>query len=216
MLSEPASPLGSAWGYGWGDCDWHGGKVKINVDRNVHYNSHINRESYRRNVNVDRSGRGDWQHDVNHRKGVSYRDNGTAQKFNRGTDAQAARSREDFRGRAEGGRQDLARSGTQAASARDRDGNVSNRSGAGDRGGAGERASGARALQRIERAQAGAVGAGAAKHSKASAKAAKCATPALEALRVVRGAVVDPKEKAAGAPAAAGTDEVSWRGRADD
>lgn len=96
-------------GYSWGDCDWHGGKVDIDVDRNVNINNtHINRENYKRNY---QGGRGDWQHDASHRKGVSYRDNATAQRFNRGTNAQAAQSREAFRGRADQGRQQLARDG---------------------------------------------------------------------------------------------------------
>ena len=56
-------------------------------------------------------GRGTWQHDASHRKGVSYRDQGTAQRFNRGSNAQAIASREAFRGRAESGRQDLGRGG---------------------------------------------------------------------------------------------------------
>jgi len=43
------------------------------------------------------------------RKGAAYRDNATAQKFNRGASADAVKSRETFRGRAEQGRQDIAR-----------------------------------------------------------------------------------------------------------
>src|ERR1700746_2217986 len=44
-------------------------------------------------------GRGDggrWQHNPEHRKGVSYRDQGTAQKFNRASTNDAIKSREQF------------------------------------------------------------------------------------------------------------------------
>jgi hypothetical protein len=57
------------------------------------------------------AGKGQWQHDAGHRGGVSYRDQGTAQKYNRGTGGEAAKSREAFRGRADQGRQDIARGG---------------------------------------------------------------------------------------------------------
>jgi hypothetical protein len=118
--------LGAAWGYAWGGCNWGRGDVDIDVNRNTNINNtRINREQYKQNFQArgQREG-GSFQHDPSHRKGVGYRDNNTAQKFNRGTDAQAAKARDDFRGRAEGGRQELARQG-----------------GPGDRGGLGEKGS---------------------------------------------------------------------------
>jgi len=125
--------LGAAWGYAWGGCNWHGGDVDINVNRNTNFNTNINRQRYQANFQArGQSAQGAWQHDASHRKGVAYRDQGTAQRFNRGTNAQAAASREAFRGRAESGRQELARGGA------DRFG----QGGGGDRGGAGSRAGG--------------------------------------------------------------------------
>jgi len=56
----------------------------------------------RTNINTGR-----WKHNPSHRKGVAYRDNATARKFNRGVDKGAAKSREQFRGRAEQGRKEL-------------------------------------------------------------------------------------------------------------
>src|SRR5262249_22340413 len=85
--------LGAAWGYAWGGANWRGGDVNIDVNRNTNINNNINRNNFR-NTNAS----GNWQHNAEHRKGVSYRDNATAQKFNRGTYAQAAKSREQFRG----------------------------------------------------------------------------------------------------------------------
>ncbi len=101
--------VGVAWGYAWGHCNWgrpghHG--VNININQNININRNINRNVYAKQY---QGGSGKWQHDASHRKGVSYRDQGTAQKFNRGTSKEAVRSREAFRGRAEQGRQDLSR-----------------------------------------------------------------------------------------------------------
>jgi hypothetical protein len=138
--------LGAAWGYAWGGCNWRGGDVDVDINRNTNFNRNINRESYRANVQArGQSGRGTWQHDASHRRGVSYRDQGTAQRFNRGTNTQAATSREAFRGRAEQGRQDLARGGAdqiRQGGATDRRGAGSREGGIGDRGSVGERGSG--------------------------------------------------------------------------
>jgi len=39
--------VGTAWGYAWGGCDWHGGNVKVNVNQNININNtHINRQNY--------------------------------------------------------------------------------------------------------------------------------------------------------------------------
>src|SRR2546427_5054845 len=85
--------LGAAWGYAWGGCNWHGGDVNVDVNRNTNFNRNINRQNYRANMEArGQRGQGTWQHDASHRRGVSYRDQGTAQRFNRGSDAQAAAS----------------------------------------------------------------------------------------------------------------------------
>ena len=134
--------LGAAWGYAWGGCNWHGGDVDININRNTNFNTNINRQRYQANFQArGQSVQGAWQHDATHRKGVAYRDQGTAQRFNRGTNAQAAVSREAFRGRAESDRQDLARGGADRfgqGGVGDRGGAGSREGGIGDRGGAGE------------------------------------------------------------------------------
>jgi len=102
--------VGAAWGYAWGGCNWHGGDVDIDVNRNTNINNNIDRGKYKDKVTGGQGGRGEWKHNPEHRKGVSYRDQGTAQKFDRGA-SRDAQSREAFRGRAEAGRQDLARGG---------------------------------------------------------------------------------------------------------
>jgi hypothetical protein len=132
--------LGAAWGYAWGGCNWGRGDVDIDIDRNTNFNRNINRENYRARVDArgGQGGRGSWQHDPGHRKGVSYRDQGTAQRFNRGSDARATASREAFRGRAESGRQELRRGGADQLGQR---GGVGDRGSVGSRGGVGDRSS---------------------------------------------------------------------------
>ena len=102
--------IGAAWGYAWGGCNWRRGDVNINVNRNTNINNSIDRGKYQNKVTNGQGGKGEWKHNPEHRKGVSYRDQGTAQKFDRGA-SRDAKSREAFRGRAESGRQDIARGG---------------------------------------------------------------------------------------------------------
>lgn len=72
----------------WGGCNWGNNQVNVNVDN---YNS-FNR------TNIANS---DWQHKVDHRRGVPYANADVARQFGRGG-ADAA-SREAFRGRVESG-----------------------------------------------------------------------------------------------------------------
>ena len=132
--------LGAAWGYGWGNCDWNGGNVKINNNNNININNKIDRGKYANQLPA--GGKGNWQHNAEHRKGASYRDQGTAQKFNRASTNDQIKSREQFRGRADQGRQDLGRGGAsdRAGPASDR-GLGGSQGAGGNRGGAGDRAS---------------------------------------------------------------------------
>ena len=106
----------------WGGCGWGGNDLTINHNRYNNFN--------RSNI----SGDGKFNHASQHRKGASYRDKATAQKYNRGGDAKASQAREQFRGRADAGRSQL--------SSMDR-----SQLGAANRG-AGDRAGGASASQR--------------------------------------------------------------------
>jgi hypothetical protein len=102
--------VGAAWGYAWGHSDWHGGDVDIDVNRNTNINNNINRDKYKQQYQgKGQGGQGKWQHDPSHRKGASYRDQKTAQKYNRGTSSDVAKSRDSFRGRTEQGSKDLSR-----------------------------------------------------------------------------------------------------------
>ncbi|MGO4814454.1 DUF3300 domain-containing protein, partial [Cupriavidus sp. 2MCAB6] len=127
-----ALATGFAWGVGlaaagaiFGNCNWGGGDVNINVNKATNID---------RNFDRTKTQNGKWQHDASHRKGVAYRDNASREKF--GRSVPGADGRNDYRGRGDaGGRQGAADRG----SAGDRAG-VSDR--AGDRGGerAGDRA----------------------------------------------------------------------------
>jgi Spy/CpxP family protein refolding chaperone len=133
--------MGAAWGYAWGGCNWHGGEVDVDVNRNTTINNNINRDQAKQKLQergqLNQNGQGKWQHNAEHRKGVSYRDQGTAQKFNRGSTSDSIQSREQYRGRAEQGRQDLGgRAAADRASVADRGGQGLGGGGAGDRAGA--------------------------------------------------------------------------------
>jgi len=106
----------------WGNCNWGGGNVNVDVNRNANFSKNVNRANIsNERVNQYRQGQGQggnrsqWNHSPQHRQGVQYRDQASQQKYNRGSNAQAVQSREDFRGRAEQGRQDLGRGGAQGA-----------------------------------------------------------------------------------------------------
>jgi hypothetical protein len=82
--------------------------VDIDVNRNTNFNRNIDRGKY---ATQYQGGRGNWQHNPEHRKGVAYRDQATGQRYNRASTNDAVRSRENYRGRGEAGRQEIGRGG---------------------------------------------------------------------------------------------------------
>jgi hypothetical protein len=87
----------------WGNCNWGSNDIDIDVNN---YNN-FNRNEFNRNeIN-----NGKWKHSPEHRQGVGYRDSATQQKYGRASNQDAVRSREDFRGRADQGRDQMAREG---------------------------------------------------------------------------------------------------------
>ncbi len=84
----------------WGNCNWGRGDVNVNVNR---YN----------NFNRTNISNGNWNHNVNHRGAVPYRDQRVSQQYGRGQAGDAA-SRDAFRGRAE---RDASRSSAGTCSA---------------------------------------------------------------------------------------------------
>lgn len=101
--------------------------MNYNINQNININNNINRNNY--SQRPGQGGSGTWQHDPDHRKGVSYGDQTTAQKYNRGASSEAAKSRESFRGRSETGRQDLSHASGDRASGLDKDRGTAGRGG---------------------------------------------------------------------------------------
>lgn len=90
----------------WGDCNWgHGGYGHGDVDIDINRYNEFNR------TNISNK---NWEHNVDHRKGVQYRDQKTQQRYAGNRAATNTANREQFRGRAEQGRQDIARGGADA------------------------------------------------------------------------------------------------------
>jgi hypothetical protein len=75
--------VGRAWGHGWGYWDWRNHYVNVNINRNININ--------RTNIQTTR-----WQHDASHRKGVTYRNEATRERY--GQSVKGAENRRDFRG----------------------------------------------------------------------------------------------------------------------
>lgn len=90
--------IGLAWGYAWGSCNWGGNDIDIDINRNTNINNNIDRSKYAKQNNLG-SGKGQWKHDPAHRGSVPYRNEATAKQFGGRSTADAAKSRESFRGR---------------------------------------------------------------------------------------------------------------------
>jgi len=141
--------IGAAWNNG--NCDWNSGDININ-------------NSFNRETNINRGDRGDrakggdrgqgggkWNHSPEHRQGAGYRDQASRDRFGGGQQRPGVDSRESFRGRAEQGRQEIARGGvSDRMSGSGGRGDLGGRGasqqpaggfGGGDRGGAGNRPS---------------------------------------------------------------------------
>ncbi|CAE6740327.1 hypothetical protein R69927_00751 [Paraburkholderia domus] len=99
----------------FGNCNWGGGDVNINVNKAANIDRNFDRTKVQG---------GKWQHDASHRQGVAYRDNASREKFAKNVSGADARG--DFRGR-NGEAGDRAGAGNRAGG--------SNNAGVGDRGG---------------------------------------------------------------------------------
>ena len=95
----------------WGNCNWGGNDIDIDVNRYNNFNRNEFNGGNRNQINNGGVNNGKWKHDSNHRQGVGYRDQATQQKYNRGSSRESVQSREDFRGRAEQGRDQMSREG---------------------------------------------------------------------------------------------------------
>ena len=99
--------------WGWGDVDWGRGDINIDIDKN---NTFINNNKDFKN----KVSNGKWEHNPSQRKGVSYRDNATRDRFQK-SDPGAVASRRDARGFDSAGTRDAQRGEADRASAGTRD-----------------------------------------------------------------------------------------------
>jgi hypothetical protein len=85
----PRIVVGRAWGHAWGHWDWRHHSIDVNINRQININ---------RNINIPRSSiqTTRWQHDTSHRRGVSYRNEATRQRY--GQSVKGVETRRDFRG----------------------------------------------------------------------------------------------------------------------
>jgi hypothetical protein len=93
---------GIAWGAGyaignaiWDGFDWNHGNIRVDIDKTVNINKHVDRHDVKR---------GDWHHDSHHRRGVHYNNNDVRNKYAKGP-AKGGDRKLDYRGR--GGEQVL-------------------------------------------------------------------------------------------------------------
>ena len=110
----------------WGNCNWGGNDVDIDINRQNNFNrneinaNRNNSGNRTRQQSRDQSRRQQPRRHTSragsttptHRKGVGYKDSATQQKFGKGAQpAEASQAREQYRGHAEQGRQQMSREG---------------------------------------------------------------------------------------------------------
>ncbi len=81
--------VGRSWGHAWGHWDWRNHHLNVNTDRHININRNIDIAAT--NIQTTR-----WQHDASHRKGISYRNEATRQRY--GQSLKGVETRRDFRG----------------------------------------------------------------------------------------------------------------------
>ena len=128
----------------WGGCNWGGGDVDVDVNKNNNFTNNVNRGDRATQIKNERGqggqgGRQNFQHNPEHRKGAQYRDSASQQKYNRGSSPQAG-TRDAYRGREGGG--GAAGGGQRGPQASTREGGAGS-AGSGQRGGGGGREAGA-------------------------------------------------------------------------
>lgn len=74
--------VGVIWGGAWGDCNWGGDDIDIDIDNQNNFIDRTENSGRRDQVkNKAKEGGGNFKHNPEHRKGVSYKDNKVAQNF---------------------------------------------------------------------------------------------------------------------------------------
>jgi len=108
--------VGVVWGAAiWGDCDWNNNDIDIDIDKQNNFIDRTEGQPRRQEVKDkartsdraasdragNKSGKGGWNHNSEHRKGVGYKDSKTASKYGGGP-GQTRVSRDQARGFGDG------------------------------------------------------------------------------------------------------------------
>jgi len=98
----------------WGGCRWGWGRsnVNININRHNEFNRNTNRNFDRNRANNRQGGKGNWQHNPSHRKGVNYGSSNVAKKYGASSGSNRV-TRDQARGRPSAGTSNRA-SGVQS------------------------------------------------------------------------------------------------------
>lgn len=92
---------GLVWGAAiWGDCNWGWGhtEIDIDIDRYNDYVSKVDRDGSRKRVQPTSEGRQGWKHDPEHRRGLSYQDAKSRERFDGARPAGSDLGRDRTRG----------------------------------------------------------------------------------------------------------------------
>jgi hypothetical protein len=78
--------VGVIWGGAWAGCGWGDTDIEIDIDHHHDFADRTERADRANQVKdksrtSQRGGKGAWQHDASHRKGVGYKDSKTAQRY---------------------------------------------------------------------------------------------------------------------------------------
>ena len=101
----------------WGGCRWGWGRSNVNININRHntFNRNTNRNFNANRPSTGQGGRGNWQHNPSHRKGVNYGNSSVAQKYGASSGSNRV-TRDQARGRPSAGTSNRAQAGNRAAS----------------------------------------------------------------------------------------------------
>lgn len=73
---------GMVWGAAiWGDCNWGGNDVNIDIDRQNNFIDNTDRDGSRKQIENRAGSKQNWNHDPQHRKGAGYKDSKVAQRY---------------------------------------------------------------------------------------------------------------------------------------
>jgi hypothetical protein len=112
----------------WGNCNWGGNNININ-------NNNFNKVNHNNIGSGNRGGNSNWSHNADHRKGVAYNNQRTAQQYGRGN--QGAQGRDQYRGRDAGAGANRGAGVSDRSAGANRGAGVSDRSAGANRGAGG-------------------------------------------------------------------------------